>query len=131
MPENWLCKHASVKPPIIWKLKGLQKNYDYIIIHHQICIKVAPSVKLAIVSIMLEEAFLPTKSACFPSSSLRSSRKKAYIVSASSYKLLQKAFHSSCVSNSNGVYKITWVKMVDSYEALCDCYIDNVRFTAS
>ena len=27
------------------------------------------------------------------------------------------------MSNSNGVYKITWDKMVDSYEALRDCYI--------
>ena len=66
-------------------MKGLQKDYNYIISHHYISIKMTLLVKLAVISKIGEEASLLGKSACLSSSSLQSSRKIAYLVSTSSY----------------------------------------------
>ena len=68
-----------------------------------------PSVKLAVISTMGEEASLQGISACLSLSPLHSSRTTAispyYLMSTSSYKHSIKVFYSSCVSDSNSVYK--------------------------
>ena len=57
------------------KTERATENYNYIITQHQICIKMVPLVKLAIISKTDEKASSSRKLACLFSSSLQSSRK--------------------------------------------------------
>ena len=47
------------------KAKGLKKTYNYIITHHKISVKIAPLVKLAVISKTGVEAAFSTKIGLF------------------------------------------------------------------
>ena len=85
------------------KAKGLKTTMIISLLAIKFPLKMAPLVKLVVISKSGKEASFLQKSACLSSSSLYSSRKQPYLVSTSSYQLSVKAFYCLCASNCNGV----------------------------